>query len=482
MYRQAVSEDLNSSLLDSARRGFFGVLRRKRMSPQFIEKEGEDLFAQACFEYSRRRAEGIEIRDPVAWIVVCGWHRAVGLLETRDWRPQLVSTERIGELPGDSTPAPEEDVLNEDRYRKVREAVERLPTYQRQLLALSYFEGKSIREAARELGWTPSKAQRAHETARRRLKTVLGVESSDQLTIGVGLFAYLTFEHEGGCSPKLRLLGTAEGAVDAVVQHASHFGDRALELLRRPFAHDGTSEGQPAGDPLAEVNELGHRIAAEGQHGPVALLARAGRRVSEAGKRLMASGAVETSAAAADGGSRVVEVCKALAAACLIGGAATGALVVSEDHGRAHRQPQPRPAASIRTRSQPQSAQRAERTPSRAASASGQMQESTRTVGPQPEAAAPSAREQIAQPSPAARQAHHRQEQEANVEEQFSPTGQIAAESEAPSGGPTSGAFSSAESTPSGSSTEGDASTPAPSAREKTEEAQTEKQFRGGLP
>jgi RNA polymerase sigma factor (sigma-70 family) len=172
-------EELNRAQFDAARRAFFKFLR-KRMSREFFERHGEDLFAQAAFEYSRQIDEGKEIRNPVAWINICGWHRAVSLLETRNWRPRMVSGESLAELPASSA-TPEEEVLGEDRFRKVHEAVEQLPAYQRKLLALCYFKDESVRAAARKLGWTPSKAQRAHEAAQRRLYELLGNETSDEL-------------------------------------------------------------------------------------------------------------------------------------------------------------------------------------------------------------------------------------------------------------------------------------------------------------
>jgi RNA polymerase sigma factor (sigma-70 family) len=171
--------EVTSSQFDRARRAFFGILSR-RMSPQFIERHGEDLFAQAAFEYSRRIAEGNEIHSPVAWINVCGWHRTISLLEAQARRPRIVSSESLAELPAGAA-TPEEEILTEDRFRKVREAVGLLPDYQQELLELSYFEGKSVRAAARQLGWTPSKAQRAHEAAQRRLRKLLGDESNDAL-------------------------------------------------------------------------------------------------------------------------------------------------------------------------------------------------------------------------------------------------------------------------------------------------------------
>ncbi|MGD9734929.1 MAG: RNA polymerase sigma factor [Solirubrobacterales bacterium] len=324
MYRDVVAEELSRGQFDSARLAFLQVLRRKRMSPQFIERHAEDLFAQACFEFSRQLGEGKQIAKPVAWIVTCGWHRTVGLLETRDWRPQLVSTERVGEL-GEDEVTPESDFLDEDRYRKVREAVERLPDYQRRLLALSYFEDESVREAGRRLNWTPSKAQRAHEAAQRRLHKLLGVEKSDDLAIEIGLAAFLSLAGENR-APHLRLLSGVEAASDALL-HPLRSLEGAGRLIREQFVPRAGSPERPRA-----VAELGHRALLGANH-PGTLLERSGRRASELGRRLFTSGAAEGSAAAAEGGGRAVEVCKAIAAVCLLGGGAvTGALLGGGHH------------------------------------------------------------------------------------------------------------------------------------------------------
>ncbi|HET7041038.1 MAG TPA: sigma-70 family RNA polymerase sigma factor, partial [Gemmatimonadales bacterium] len=233
----AVADGLSTAQLEAARLGFAQVLRRKGMSREFVAREGEDLLAQAFFEYSRHLARGEVIRDPVAWILVCAWHRTVSLLEARDRRPRLVSTDRLAELPAAGVEgSPEEEFLTEDRLRKVRDAVDRLPGYQRRLLALSYFEGESVREAARRLGWTPSKAQRAHETARRRLHRHLGVEASDELTV-VGLAAFLSLGLR--TRPIPRLVGGVEGVLDSVADHASHLAERSDAVARHPFGGEG---------------------------------------------------------------------------------------------------------------------------------------------------------------------------------------------------------------------------------------------------
>jgi hypothetical protein len=68
MYGRKANSELKQSELEEARRGFIQFLRRKRFSPQFITSHGDDLFATAALEYSRKVAEGEEIDSPAGWL------------------------------------------------------------------------------------------------------------------------------------------------------------------------------------------------------------------------------------------------------------------------------------------------------------------------------------------------------------------------------------------------------------------------------
>lgn len=471
MYGRAGRRELTRSEFDAARLGFLQVLRRKRMSPQFIDRHGEDLFAQAAFEYSRQLAEGKEIANPPAWIITCAWHRTVGLLETRDWRPRLVSTERAGELPAEAADAPEEELLSEDRYRKVREAVERLPAHQRALLALSYFEGESVREAARRLRWTPSKAQRAHEAAQRRLHELLGVESSDDLAIEVGLAAFLSLSVGGS-----RLLRAA-GALESTAHRAAEAGQRALDLARHPFGGARPSGGAEGIHP---AHELGRSAVAGGAEAPAALAARGGgRRLGELGRRFFTSGAAETaSAAAGGGGDRVAEVCKAALAVCLIGGSAVGgALLGSGQRGRPR--PRPRVAAPAHPHhARPATTVAASEEPARSPPATPEEVPVSSSASSEVEAPATAAKD--SKSSRSERRAERRESEEASAEEQFDAFARAASEPEA---APVeSAAASQVGGSPSGQAGEVEARAPPEGAKAEAEEAQLERQFRGGLP
>jgi len=451
-------QDLTDAQYRAAERGYFGLLRRKRISRQFIERHGEDLFGQALFEYTRMIHAGKEIRKPVAWIVLCAWSRTIRELESSNWRPRMVSTDSVAELSADAIASPDEAFLTEDRYRKVRKAIEDLPEYQRELLNRSYFEGKSIREAARELGWTPSKAQRAHEAAQRGLRQLLGPK--DLLGIPAGLAAVL-----------------------------GHLRERALELLRRPFGKGGSAAGAtPPGNPEA-LGDLGRRAVTEVDHGPISLAARAGRRVSDLGRRMLSSGGVESTAAAADGGARFAEACKAIAAVCVIGtGAVGGAALLGSghDHHRPARSPDQHRVASSERRSEKETGPLAPDSASATPATASQSQAASNTASDQDKSSPTRivSGDTAAQPTPAQRRALHHHSEEVNAEESFDGMAKAAAEAEqVPAETAGSQAVSSAEPQPASSGGETDSSVSAPaSPKVRTEEAQTKTQFQGGLP
>jgi RNA polymerase sigma factor (sigma-70 family) len=458
MFRKAAPHELSRSQFDAARLAFFQVLRRKRMSPQFIERHGEDLFAQAAFEYSRQLAEGKRIRNPVAWLITCAWHRTVNLLEARDWTPRMVSAERVGELGADEAPTPEDAFLTADRHRKLRSAVERLPADQRRLLALTYFEEESVREASRRLEWSASKGQRAHKTAQRRLHKLLGVEASDELAFETGLVAFISLV-EGGFHP-IRVAGAFEGGIDAIAHQGTRLAERALDLARHALG-----AGRPAALTPTAAQELGGRAASAGAlRGHTGAIRHLAQRISDSGRRLLSTGGADASAAAAaGGGDRLAEVCKAAVAVCLIGGgtALSGALLGSGHEGN---QAKARVAPAGRARPSPSpvlsaaSQDLAEPFPSPPASASPQRS---------------SAATASSQPSPAARRAaHHRHEEEA-LNENWGADSQVSAMANAP-----------AESTSSSSSTSSTSSAettqaPAQTSAEKAEMSQAETQFHG---
>ena len=241
MYRGRVEEGLSQRELDSARLGFSQLLRAKRFPPEFVANHSADLLATAQLEYSRRIAEGVEIHNPPGWIVNCAWRRTKSMLEAQENRPRLVSTERIVSLSDCHADTPEDEVLSEDRSRRVRDAVEQLTEDERKLIELAYFEQMSVREAARVLRWHPSKAQRCHRSARKRLQNLLGIKSVDDLQIEIGLAAWLSLAD--GRTIHVHVPAGIEAAAEHAGTGAAHVWTRAHEFARRLLLGGG---GEPA--------------------------------------------------------------------------------------------------------------------------------------------------------------------------------------------------------------------------------------------
>ncbi|HEY5977338.1 MAG TPA: sigma-70 family RNA polymerase sigma factor [Solirubrobacterales bacterium] len=234
MYGVKASDELKQEELEEARLGFIQFLRRKRFSPQFIESHGDDLFATAALEYSRKLAEGEQIDSPSGWLITCAWRRTKSQLEAEGRRPHLVSVDSGAQVADETSRDPEEAVLDEDRFRKIREAVDQLSVDQRRLLALSYFEGLTVREAGRALQWHASKAQRAHEGARRKLHDLLGVTSSDDLAVEIGLAAYVSLT--AGATTGNLLERVARKSTETLASFKQQVADTGAQLKQHATA------------------------------------------------------------------------------------------------------------------------------------------------------------------------------------------------------------------------------------------------------
>ncbi|HEY2333646.1 MAG TPA: sigma factor-like helix-turn-helix DNA-binding protein [Solirubrobacterales bacterium] len=226
-YKPTGKAKLSQAEMERVRNGFSGLLAKLRYHPEFIANNFDELLAIAHAEYVRYVEKGIEIEDPVSWTINCAWRRTQNFLKLTNYRPQEVSSEMLAELVDETTPTPAQIAEDADRARKVRRAVGKLDVEQRQLLALMYFEGMALAEAARYLGWHESKARRCHTAAKKRLYRFLAVKSSDDLE--VGLAAWLSFAG----SRSLHLPGGVEAALDKAEHGASGLWARGHELARR---------------------------------------------------------------------------------------------------------------------------------------------------------------------------------------------------------------------------------------------------------
>ena len=241
-YKQNKPDDLSAAQMDAARKAFRGKLLRLRYSPQFIVNNADELLAIAHSEYARAVAKGVEVEDPVAWTIHCAWRRTQNLLQAESIRPRSVSSEQIAELVDDERTDLEEQALELDRARKVREAVAKLDEDQRRVIALTFFEDMSVREAARHLGCSASSVQHRRETALRTLRRFLPVRSGDELVVDFGMACWLAVAAERS---GFHLPAGFETVIDRAGHGASGLWGRLQDLGRR-FGVGGGSEAATA--------------------------------------------------------------------------------------------------------------------------------------------------------------------------------------------------------------------------------------------
>jgi RNA polymerase sigma factor (sigma-70 family) len=157
--------------IDEARRGFRFRLRRRGLSPAFIERHADDLFGQALLELSRVIAEDDKILKPVGWLINGAWWRTINLLDQEKRRPQTASVDAFFGLASDA-PTPEDETLKLSGYETVKVALRLLPPTEQRLIEFIYVEGMSCRAAGRRVGWGKSAADRHHQAALSRLRPV----------------------------------------------------------------------------------------------------------------------------------------------------------------------------------------------------------------------------------------------------------------------------------------------------------------------
>lgn len=316
-----VRDAITEGELEDARLGFFRALSR-RYGRDLLERLGDDCFAQAAFEFSRKVDQGEEIRNPAAWITHCALNRVRDEIAAAARKPQLVPAESLlSEPAAEASWQPEDIFLSEDRTQRVREAVDQLPPYQRELIARAYFEEESVREASRKMGWSEGKGARAHNAARKKLRKILGPAIDIGLPpvrVEIGWAAFLSLS-AAGRSAGGQIPGGVEAAVERALHGASNGVHKALDFARHPL--------RPRGP--ADLSTVAPRP--EG-------------RISHLGRRLISGPVAETAAAAGDGPGRMVEVCKVLAVCAVSGTAVTAGLITAGDTHQQHRSPSTRPA------------------------------------------------------------------------------------------------------------------------------------------
>jgi RNA polymerase sigma factor (sigma-70 family) len=180
------------------------------------EQDAEDAF-QATFLILARKAGSIRKREALA-----GWLYEVAYRVAMRMR---TAAGRQRALERQTTDMPQTDPAAEAAWREVRpildEELHRLPTKYRSCLVLCYLEGRSNREAARELGWPEGSMSRRLARARELLRTRL---SRRGVIVSVGVLGTMLPEKTTAAVPAVLIAPTLQNAVRFAAGQAAAAG------------------------------------------------------------------------------------------------------------------------------------------------------------------------------------------------------------------------------------------------------------------
>lgn len=233
MYRPGDDVELSSTEMNTARKVFIAGLWRRKYSAEFIYNNADDMLAKAHAEYVKCVKSGVEVENPIGWTVNCARLRTQSFIEAQKASHEVAS-EKLPELADREAPTTEQLAEDMHRAREIRRAVDSLRKQEQQIIALTYLEDMTLREAARQLNWPLTTARRRFKSAMERLEDFFeerGIESSDDLVIDVGLASYLASTYH---SP-----GFLEVAFEKTGDAAAIAWEKAHDLSRRVFLGGG---------------------------------------------------------------------------------------------------------------------------------------------------------------------------------------------------------------------------------------------------
>jgi RNA polymerase sigma factor (sigma-70 family) len=200
------------------------------------EQDAEDAF-QATFLILARKAGSIRKREALA-----GWLYEVAYRVAMRMR---AAAGRQRALERQTTDMPQTDPVAEAAWREVRpildEELHRLPTKYRSCLVLCYLEGRSNREAARELGWPEGSMSRRLARARELLRTRL---SRRGVIVSVGVLGTMLPAKTTAAVPAVLIAPTLQNAVRFAAGQAAAAG--AVSAAAGALAEAVLKAGVPA--------------------------------------------------------------------------------------------------------------------------------------------------------------------------------------------------------------------------------------------
>lgn len=154
------------ALYDTHARTVFALAKRVLVRQEDAEEVVQDVFAYVWREAARYQAGRASV---AGWLVMLTRTRAIDKLRSRQARPdlnQVADPAPVLDSSVSKSATPESMAVSKDEARRVGAALNHLPTEQRSLIDLAYFEGLSQSEIAERTG-TPL------GTVKTRMRTAL---------------------------------------------------------------------------------------------------------------------------------------------------------------------------------------------------------------------------------------------------------------------------------------------------------------------
>jgi RNA polymerase sigma factor (sigma-70 family) len=256
MTSEQATRTIDDDVLAQIERSLRYRLRAHHVSDAFVDRNLEDALQKGLVEYLRAQAEGVEIREPHAFVVQAAFRRAIDELRREARRADGTVLEKVFESGHRASAAAEEVALDNIEAGHLQEAIDSLPAEERQVLALHYFAEVGQRRAAELL-------HMSERTFRRRLR-----RSLSDLAQLLGAPAPEPGSHRGletGVAAWAGLGGGRVVASPGVADHLSAFLEsvqtlpgRILDRLRGPGTRLAASEaperiGAIAGGPAGKM-------------------------------------------------------------------------------------------------------------------------------------------------------------------------------------------------------------------------------------
>jgi RNA polymerase sigma-70 factor (ECF subfamily) len=237
-----LEQPLQEGALREIERSLYGKLKAHRLPDSFIERCGEDAIQKGFLEYLRACEEGAEIENRNAFVVRAAFCRAIDELR-REAHEADGAVDSLIDNGRHAAPPSEDLAVERLEAEELREAIASLPTEERQILVLHYFEELSDRRGAELLYCSERTYRRRLKRALAEVSRRLGVpipEPGSELAIEIGLAGWTTL---GGAQVAL-----AHGPLDQLIGVVDRGRDGLESLaarLRDPVARlstNGTSE------------------------------------------------------------------------------------------------------------------------------------------------------------------------------------------------------------------------------------------------